>query len=294
MAMSRRESREARYGMPIRHGFDPHLPRMRSRAELLADPLITAPGSDILGHQRLSFLGLDSAHCRTSMGWVGVGQASPPHDAPIEHVLTCLEGTLEFGVGDVTYRLEPLDQLFIPAEVLYRYTNVGAIPVVFYVVMSPTSVGWPTRGDRAPGTGPGPSRDVETAPGDEWFGLSPLSEAETSIGRVRRRDDWLAHPWLPTRGADGWGRQRVVCPGLDALRCRTGLIDVPVGQASPEQRFAVEQIVFSLDGLSEWTVGDSTFALGPFDQLFVPADTAHRFRNLELTATRMLVCTGAP
>ncbi len=291
MTMSRAESRVARYRGPILSAQDAAVPRFRGRADLLSDPHVTAPGADTVGHQRLGWLGLDSANCRTHLCFDPVGQSSPPHDAPCEHIVTGLRGEFEFRVGGSTYPLRPFDQLFIPADVLYSYANIGPAEAMFFVVMSPTMQGWPNMappdaGRPAPGT---------VAPGDEWYQAPQRSEAETERAYARSGDQWFAHPWLSSPQGSTWGRQRVLYPGLDAMTCRTAVIDVPVGQASPEHQVPVEQIVTALQGTTTWTVGDTVHTLREYDQLFIPANARHGFRNLELDSTaRVFLCIANP
>ncbi len=289
MAMSRSESRVARYRGPILSHTDMKVVRLLTRADLLADPHTSGPGSDIAGHQRLSYLGLDSANCRTHLVVVLPGQSSPPHDAPIEHIITLLQGEIRFGVGDDSFTLHPFDQLFIPSDVFYHYTNTGDVPVMFYVVMSPTLGGWPNA--EPPDT---EVRRDEVAPGDSWYLAPQLTEADTATGRLRRKDEWFAHPWLPAPLGSTWGYQRVLYPGYDAMTCRTAILDLPIGQANPEHAVPVEQIVTALEGTTRVAVGDTTYTLRPLDQIFLPANTRYEFRNVELDTARLLLFVANP
>jgi quercetin dioxygenase-like cupin family protein len=76
-----------------------------------------------------------------------IGQGSPVHTSKIEHVITVLEGSVEFIVDGVHYRLEKLDQLFIPPGLPFEYRNVALQYSWFFNVISPTDE-WP-EGDTA-------------------------------------------------------------------------------------------------------------------------------------------------
>jgi quercetin dioxygenase-like cupin family protein len=55
------------------------------------------------------------------------GESTPAHASTSDHFIVQMEGEVEFTMPELgeSYRLVPRDLLYIPAQVEYRYTNVG-------------------------------------------------------------------------------------------------------------------------------------------------------------------------
>ena len=126
---------------------DRHSTRRLAAADWFAHPNNRLPFADVGGTLRTHFRGLTSTRVRTSLIVLPIGQCSPVHTSKIEHVITVLEGAVEFIVDGAHFRLEKLDQLFIPAGLAFEYRNVALQYSWFFNVISPADE-WP-EGDTA-------------------------------------------------------------------------------------------------------------------------------------------------
>lgn len=76
------------------------------------------------------------------------GQASPVHRSSAEHIHYQISSDVEFEMAGETYVVRPGDLFFIPADVDYRYANVGDADAFFLSVHSRVS-DWPPKVDYA-------------------------------------------------------------------------------------------------------------------------------------------------
>jgi quercetin dioxygenase-like cupin family protein len=97
--------------------------RVLRRHDLLVEPINDLPRAEQGGFLRTAYKGLEAGTFRTTLVVVPLGQCSPPRLSEIEHIIVVLEGALEFRVDDVRYRLEALDQIFVPVGVHWEYRN---------------------------------------------------------------------------------------------------------------------------------------------------------------------------
>lgn len=82
-------------------------------------------------------MGLSAGTFKTTLVVMPVGQASPPRDSEIEHIIVVLEGAFEFRVGDEAYQLGLLDQLFVPVGVRWEYRNTSPDQSTFLSITGP-------------------------------------------------------------------------------------------------------------------------------------------------------------
>ncbi len=66
----------------------------------------------------------------------GAGTASEPVSHPGEEFAFCLEGTLDFRVGDYHFRLSPGDSLLFEASQPHSFSNNGAVPASMLVTFN--------------------------------------------------------------------------------------------------------------------------------------------------------------
>jgi quercetin dioxygenase-like cupin family protein len=81
--------------------------------------------SDTPGHHRAICAGLAGQSFAAALMVVPEGQGSNPHAFTAEHILYQIEGTTEMRIGEESWRIEPGDLFFLPANVEYAYRNVG-------------------------------------------------------------------------------------------------------------------------------------------------------------------------
>lgn len=81
--------------------------------------------SDKPGTQRAICTAMQGSGCQAAILIVPEGQGSSPHAYTAEHILYQLEGTTEMTIGEQSWRIEPGDLFFLPANVEYFYRNVG-------------------------------------------------------------------------------------------------------------------------------------------------------------------------
>ena len=72
---------------------------------------------------RTAFQGLVAGTFKTTLVVMPMGQCSPARESDIEHIIVVLDGAFEFLVDDETYRLAPLDEIFVPVGVRWEYRN---------------------------------------------------------------------------------------------------------------------------------------------------------------------------
>jgi quercetin dioxygenase-like cupin family protein len=73
------------------------------------------------------------------------GQRTPRHDFGAEHIIVPIRGSVDFVTDTERFSLDPLDALFIPANLFYEYMNVGEDEVWFVDVVIRFDE-WPTKG----------------------------------------------------------------------------------------------------------------------------------------------------
>lgn len=113
---------------------DARRPRWLSRAEVLSRPH-HPPKSDVGGFMRVVYEGLRASSCEQGLVFVRVGQSDPVYSMGAEHLITVLEGALEFAFQDQRIAVERLGQIFVPAHVQYQYRNVGPVDAWFHNVI---------------------------------------------------------------------------------------------------------------------------------------------------------------
>ena len=83
------------------------------------------PGGDEEGTRRAVANGIATSSTMVNRLEMPPGQSSPPRRFTGDHVIYHLEGTIEWNVDGVSYRLRPGDLLFIPPNVPYSFSNPG-------------------------------------------------------------------------------------------------------------------------------------------------------------------------
>jgi quercetin dioxygenase-like cupin family protein len=96
------------------------------------------------GFMRCQLDGIAATHCEANVVVLPFGQASPQKTYMGEHIIFQLQGELEFEHLGKRYLLEPFDLFFIPADISYKYRNVGQESVVFLAVIAKANE-WPAR-----------------------------------------------------------------------------------------------------------------------------------------------------
>jgi quercetin dioxygenase-like cupin family protein len=111
-------------------------PRSIALEEILRQPRQSLPQADVGGYVRIAYTGLRGSNCQAGLVYLPVGQGSPPHSAGVEHIITVLEGVVEFDVAGQQFRVERLGQIFLPADITYHYRNVGMVDAWFHNVIA--------------------------------------------------------------------------------------------------------------------------------------------------------------
>jgi quercetin dioxygenase-like cupin family protein len=117
-------------------------PRSVSLEEILREPRQSLPQADVGGYVRIAYTGLRASNCQAGLVYLPVGQGSPVHSAGVEHIITVLDGVVEFDVAGQRFRVERLGQMFLPAGVEYQYRNAGMVDVWFHNVIA-RHTDWP-------------------------------------------------------------------------------------------------------------------------------------------------------
>jgi quercetin dioxygenase-like cupin family protein len=109
------------------------------------------PGGDVEGTRRAVANGIATTSTMVNRLEMPPGQSSPPRRFTGDHVIYHLEGTIEWNVDGVSYRLRPGDLLFIPPNVPYSFSNVGA-EIGRFIDVAGRVDDWPPRMLYADGT----------------------------------------------------------------------------------------------------------------------------------------------
>jgi quercetin dioxygenase-like cupin family protein len=87
----------------------------------------------------------------------------------------------------------------------------------------------------------------------------------------------------------------LVSPSLGARSFITGITEIPPGGAVPFHHHNCEESVVLLEGEAAIDVAGQEHRLHPFDSTLLPANVAHRFRNLSATQSmKILWIYGSP
>jgi quercetin dioxygenase-like cupin family protein len=84
------------------------------------------PGGDACGTRRAVANGIATTSTKVNRLEMPPGQSSPPRRFTGDHVSYQHEGTVEWDVDGVPYRLDPGDMLYFPPGTPYSFSNVGA------------------------------------------------------------------------------------------------------------------------------------------------------------------------
>jgi len=106
-----------------------------TRSRLFADG--TALGSELDATSRMAYFGLVASTFRSTLIVMQAGQRSPPRTSDIEHVIVGLEGAFIFTIDGAEYRVEPVDQLFVPVGVVWEYVNAADVPSAYLAIVGP-------------------------------------------------------------------------------------------------------------------------------------------------------------
>ena len=83
------------------------------------------PGGDVEGTRRAVANGIATSSTMVNRLEMPPGQSSPHRRFTGDHVIYHLEGTIEWDVDGINYRLSPGDLLFIPPNIPYSFSNPG-------------------------------------------------------------------------------------------------------------------------------------------------------------------------
>jgi len=108
-----------------------------TKAQLLQRAFNDLPGAEGPGCARTAYPGLEAGTFRSTLIVMPTGQRSPPRTSDIEHVIVVLEGAFSFMVDDVEYRIEQLDQLFVPVGAVWSYQNAALAQSSFLAIVGP-------------------------------------------------------------------------------------------------------------------------------------------------------------
>jgi quercetin dioxygenase-like cupin family protein len=121
---------------------DAAVPRFLSRRDVMARRN-SPKDSGVWGYQRISYGAMEATYSRTNLFFLPVGQQTPVHNSLIEHIITGLAGEVEWTIEGQSFVLGYLDQLFVPAQVLYTCRNIGMETAIALSILSPDKDGWP-------------------------------------------------------------------------------------------------------------------------------------------------------
>lgn len=105
-------------------------------------PHFKAPGANQVGHIRGIAPGLQGENFALGLVIMPAGQESPDHYYTGEHLFLQLQGATRFVVEGEEFIMRPMDSLFVPANVSYRYGSVGIEESRFVNVIGRTGE-WP-------------------------------------------------------------------------------------------------------------------------------------------------------
>jgi quercetin dioxygenase-like cupin family protein len=105
-------------------------------------PHFKAPGANAIGSVRGIAPGLEGQSFALGLIIMPPGQESPEHYYTGEHLFLQLQGATRFTVEGKEFVMRPMDSLFVPANVMYRYGSVGIEESRFVNVIGRTEE-WP-------------------------------------------------------------------------------------------------------------------------------------------------------
>ena len=88
-------------------------------------PHYRAPGASTIGSMRGIAAGLEGESFALGLVIMPPGQESPEHYYTGEHLFLQLSGATRFTVEGKEFIIRPMDSMFMPANVLYKYGSVG-------------------------------------------------------------------------------------------------------------------------------------------------------------------------
>lgn len=118
------------------------VPRYLSRRDITSRKNVPKDAGQ-WGYQRISYGAMEATYSRSNLFLLPVGQQTPVHNSLVEHIITALAGEVEWTVGDQTFQMGYLDQLFLPANMLYTCRNTGLETAIALSILSPDINGWP-------------------------------------------------------------------------------------------------------------------------------------------------------
>lgn len=114
------------------------------------------PRSDEPGFAILSYTQIEGTNFMSHISVLPRGTRRPSHRHDAEHLMVALEGEVEFEFPDLgptaTVRMKPFDVVFVPADLDYRYRQVGQRDAAFSATVIRKEA-WPCTGsgfDRDP------------------------------------------------------------------------------------------------------------------------------------------------
>ena len=105
--------------------------RVMTCAELMASMNPPLPGAGVDGTRRTAYMGLAGSTFQTNLVVMPEDQRSTSRQSDIEHVIYVLEGSFAFDVGETSFELAAMDQIFVPIGVRWEYRNTFAGPSTF-------------------------------------------------------------------------------------------------------------------------------------------------------------------
>jgi quercetin dioxygenase-like cupin family protein len=108
------------------------------------------------------------------------------------------------------------------------------------------------------------------------------------------RDDLFATelPRLP--GAATTGFDRAAYRGLGTTFFQTNAVVLPVDQRSTARASEVDHVIVVLEGGLVVSVDGTEYSVGPWDQIFVPANVDWHYRNAHPSTTTFLSIVSDP
>ena len=92
------------------------------------------PKSEIFGFHRGGYTAVTGTYGTARLVALPFGQGSPVHRSTGEHFHYQIRSSVEFTIEGNTYVIEPNDLFFLPANVDYKYSNVGDDDAIFLSV----------------------------------------------------------------------------------------------------------------------------------------------------------------
>ncbi|SDH84092.1 Cupin domain-containing protein [Sinosporangium album] len=85
--------------------------------------------------------------------------------------------------------------------------------------------------------------------------------------------------WTGLHRDDEWGWHRGRTPAVEVTNARTGVVVLPLGQASPPHVKDADVVIIGLDGVIDFLVDGEKFRVGERDFLTVPAGCVYSYKN---------------